>query len=208
MIDFSFIGKDGLIIQYEDVISLVGYNIIKYLRKNNIDNKIISKMSIEDILLSYINRENEDISIWLNQTFEIDDFDINDYKDSINTFQPNLMYAFKIVETAYRNGISNIIIHSDIKSNIIKKMTELFNVPIEYTFGDIVPVLDKHMNYTFITASPKNIMRCLDTSVPFALTIIEDFLYVGDIIIKKIDEKLRNKDIYVCYTSILSAGLI
>ena len=62
-------------------------------------------MSIEDILLSYINREHENIAIWLKETFDIDNFNINDYIESTNTFQPNLLYAFKIVDTAYKNGI-------------------------------------------------------------------------------------------------------
>lgn len=33
IVDLSFIGKEGMIIQYEDIISLVGFNIVKYLRK-------------------------------------------------------------------------------------------------------------------------------------------------------------------------------
>lgn len=208
MIDLSFIGKDGLIIQYEDIVSLTGFNIIKYLRKNNINNDKVSGMSISDILLSYINREHEDIAIWLKETFDIDSFNINDYIESTNTFQPNLLYAFKIIDTAYKNGVKNIIVHSEIESTVIRDLLKLFQVPIEYTHGDIVPVLNKHVNYTYITSSPANIKKCIDVTVPFALTIVDDFMYVSNIILNKIDERLREKNIYVCYTSILSAGLI
>jgi hypothetical protein len=56
MVDFSFVGKEGIIIQYEDIISMVGFNVIRYLRAKNANEKAMG-MSLEDILLSYINRE-------------------------------------------------------------------------------------------------------------------------------------------------------
>ena len=88
MIDFSFIGKEGLIIQYEDIISLMGFNVACYLREQKAFEKI-NKMSTADILLSYINRSTEDISSWLKKEFDID-FDIKNYIDSFAMLRPNL----------------------------------------------------------------------------------------------------------------------
>lgn len=207
MVDLSFIGKGGVIIQFEDVISMTGFNAVRYLRDNNINNEELIRMSIEDILMKYINRVDEDISEWIKKMFNID-FDINQYTESIQLFQPNFLYAYRLLGTAYKNGITNLIIHSDIKSDIIKKFTETFEVPVKYTYGDIVPVLKDNINVTYITASPKNIKKCLDVDSPFALTIVDDFLYVGDIIMNKIDKQLTEQNKIVRYTSIISAGTI
>lgn len=206
MIDFSFIGKDGLIIQYEDIISLTGFNVARYLRSKKINDEI-GRMPIQDILLSYINREDEDISKWIMNLFGIS-FDINDYLESINTFQPNLLYSYKVFDSAYKNGIKNLIIHSNIHSNVIEKFITTFQVPIKYTYGDIIPVLKSNINSTYITASPINIRKCLDVHTPIALTIVDDFMYTAPILIDKVEEQLRAQNVYVCFTGVLSAGLI
>ena len=207
MIDFSFIGKEGIIIQYEDIISLIGFNVMKYVKSKNV-NDVANRMSINDILLSYINRDSEDISKWMKDTFDID-FDMKDYVESINTFQPNMLYSYKILSTAYKNGIKNLIIHSETYSPVIEKFIDTYQIPIKYTHGDIVPVLKKSKNFTYVTSSPSNIEKCLKDDIPpIALTIVDDFMYVADIVINKVDEDLRKKDIYVGFTSILSAGMI
>ena len=207
MVDLSFIGKDGLIIQYEDIVSATGFNIMKYLRSKNFDN-VSSKMSVEDILLSYINRKSENISVWMRDMVGIDDFKLDDYRDSINTFQPNFLYAFKMFDTAYKNGIRNLILHSDFECDVIRNLLGLFSVPIKYTYGDIVPVLNDNQNVTYITASPKNIERCLHVNVPFALTICDDYMYVSKVIADKTTERLRARNVFVSFTGILSGGLI
>ena len=66
MVDISFVGKEGIIIQYEDIISMVGFNVIRYLRSKKANEKAMG-MSVEDILLSYINREKESPEFWLKE---------------------------------------------------------------------------------------------------------------------------------------------
>ena len=68
MVDFSFIGKDGLIIQYEDIISLIGFNVAQYFHGKGVNDKL-DRMSVEDILKSYFNRQTEDIPKWLKESF-------------------------------------------------------------------------------------------------------------------------------------------
>lgn len=206
MVDFSFIGKEGLIIQYEDIISLTGFNIVKYFRANKANDKAC-KMSIQDILLSYINRPDYDVQKWLKNDFDIE-CNLDDFMESINTLQPNMMYSYKVFDAAYKNGCKNLIIHSENKSHVIERFIETYQIPIKYTYGDIIPVLKENKNSTYITSLPSNIYKCLDNQTPIALTIVDDFMYVADIIIKKIDEELRKKNTYVCYTSILSAGIM
>ena len=207
MVDFSFIGKEGLIVQYEDVVSMIGFNVITYLRSKNVCNKA-SKMSEEDILLSYLNREKEDISAWLKREFDVD-FDINEYLESIHALRPNMQYSYKVFDTAYKNGIKNLIVHSNQYSPIIEKfVTQSYQLPVKYTYGDIVPVLNSNKNATFLTSNPNNIKACLNVKVPMALTIVDDFMYVADILLDKVDEQLRERNVFVCFTGVISAGII
>lgn len=208
MIDLSFIGKDGLIIQYEDIISLIGFNVICYLKDNGIKNDKINRMSVNDILLSYINRQTEDISKWIKEEFDIDcDLSNEQYQNSIAMFRPNMLYAYKLFSYAYKNGIKQLYIHSNQYSKIIEQSLRTFDVPIEYIYGDIIPELNKRMNYTYITSSINNIKRCNEVVKPFSLVIVDDFMYVADLLIDKIPEQLISKNIFVQYTSILSAGI-
>lgn len=206
-IDLSFIGKDGLIIQYEDIVSLVGFNVIRYIRSKNISNEI-SKMSISDILLSYFNRESEDISKWLSDEFNIENFNISDYNNSINTYSPNLLYSYKVFMNAYQNGIKNLMIYSNEHSSIIEKFIKFYDVPIKYVYGDIINTINDNPNCTYITSSPSNINKCLNTGVPFALTIVDDFMYVSPLLVDGSIDSLRDKNIFVQFTSILSGGFI
>lgn len=206
MVDLSFIGKEGLIIQYEDLISLIGFNIMKYFRNQNA-NDIVCGMSVKDILLDYINRESEDVSKWIYEKFGIR-CRTEDYLESINALQPNFLYSYKIFDSAYKNGIKNLIVHSENYSKVIEQFIATYQLPIRYTYGDIVPVLNDNKNATFMTSLPSNIKKCLTVNVPFALTIVDDFGYTSEIIINKTDEELRKRSIFVCYTSILSAGMI
>lgn len=206
-IDLSFIGKEGLLIQYEDVVSLIGFNIIKYLRSKNMNSKM-SKMSIEDILLNYLNRDSEDIGEWLSKEFDINNFNIDDFKESINTFAPNLLYSFKIFDTAYRNGIKKLMIYSNFYSSVIEKYLQFYELPIEYVYGNIEDVLNKNMNCTYITSSVNNIRKCSNVKTPFALTIVDDFMYVAPILTDGTVDKLRANNIFVQFTGIISGGFI
>ena len=91
---------------------------------------------------------------------------------------------------------------------MIKKILTTYTTSIEYSYGDIVPVLEKNKNITYLTASPKNIQRCLEVKTPFAITIVDDFMYTADVLTNKLEDKLRDTDKYVCFTSIISGGLI
>lgn len=206
MIDLSFVGKEGVIIQYEDIISMIGFNVIRYLRSKNA-NDIAVRMSLEDILLSYINRQNEDPGIWLKETFGID-FKVKDYLDSINAFQPNWLYSYKLFDAAYKNGIKKLMIYSEHEIPIIRKVKSSYDIPIEYVHGDIKPIIEQNVNCTLITASEKTIKRCLETDVPITITIVEDFLSLAPIVVDGIGDKLKETNKYVCYTSIISGGFI
>lgn len=206
MIDISFVGKDGLIIDYDDIVCMLGFNVIRYLRYKQA-NDIAMRMSLEDILLSYINREKEDPSIWLKSKFNVD-FDINQFINSVNAFQPNWLYSYKIFNEAYKNGVKELMIHTNIDIPLVKQILSTYTVQVKYVCGDIVPILNDHKNITYITASSTNLKRCLETDVPCAITIVDDFLHTADVVIDKIDDKLKEVNKYVCYTSITNGGLI
>lgn len=208
MIDLSFIGKEGLIIEYEDIISLVGMNVINYLIEKDVDKSITVRMSsVEDILNSYINRSEKDISVWLKENFDIDNFDLSRFVNSRAIFKPNIFYAYKLIPAAYINGIKNLYIHSQYESPVIRKITEYsFDVPVEYVHGDIRDVLTDKVNYTYITATPENVRRCLDVDTPLAVTICDDYTSMTPIVQDHVDEELRKKGKFVSYTSVLSAG--
>ena len=206
MIDFSFVGTEGIIIQYEDIISMIGFNVIRYLRAKNTNEKAMG-MSLEDILLSYINREKEEPEIWLKDQFGLD-FKVEDYLDSINAFQPNWLYSYKLFDAAYKNGTKKLMIYSVYNIPIIKKILTSYPAPIEFVSGDIKSVIEKNTNATLMTASTKTLNRCLETEAPAAITIVDDFLHLAPAVIDKIGDKLKEKNKYVCYTSITSGGLI
>lgn len=208
MVDLSFIGKEGLIVQYDDIISMVGFNVARYLKTKNYDNEKLCEMSIEDILLSYINRPNEDPAIWLKEEFGID-FDIERYKDSAVAWQPNWVYFYKVFKAAYENNIKDLMIYSEKEIPMIQKYIETtFDVPIKYITGDIVQILKEHMNYTFMTSSPTNIRKCLTIDVPIAITIFDDFMYLADIVIENVADQLRENNKFVNFTGLVSSGLI
>ena len=70
MFSLGEIGEAGMIIQYEDLISMTGYNVAKQFKSNNLSEKLAG-MSIQDVLASYLDREDEDYSIWLHKEFNI-----------------------------------------------------------------------------------------------------------------------------------------
>lgn len=207
MVDFSFIGREGLIIQWDDVIAMIGYNVARYLKSKGYKNDKLCEMSNEDILLSYINRPNEDPAIWLKENFDIE-FDLNRYKDSIVTWQPNWAYPYRIIKAANDNKLQNLCIYYEKDIPIIRRYVETFDAPVEYLSGDISKILSEKVNYTFITASPTNIRKCLDLEVPLAITIVDDFMPIADIVIEDVATKLREKNKFVNFTGIVSAGLI
>lgn len=208
MVDFSFIGKDGLIIQYEDIISLIGFNVAQYFHGKGVNDKL-DRMSVEDILKSYFNRQTEDIPKWLKESFNID-FDMSMCESSILAVRPNNMYAYKVFDTAMRHMLKNLIIFSDISSIHIDRHIEssFEGINVNYISNtDILDVLKKYPNSTFITSSCNNIRKCCNTNVPTVLTIVDDYDYIINVMNDETIKKFDNIDnVYVQYTSILSAG--
>lgn len=208
MIDFSDVGKEGLIIQYEEIVAMTGYNVAKYVKSKHINEKL-DAMSNEDIALSYINRTDENPEIWLKKEFDID-CHMDEYLESFHVFQPSWLYSYRMFDAALKEGIKTLILHSNQYSPAIEKFLQSYQMPeVKYTSGDIIPVLESHPNCTFTTSSISNIKKCLSTDVPINVVICDDFMYVGQIIQEEIDKKLRNKgNKYVCFTGILSSGFI
>jgi hypothetical protein len=206
MVDLSGVGRAGLIIQYEDVISLLGYNIAEYLRENKVNEKFES-MSHEDMLLSYINREHYDINKWLNDTF---DYHLNVYElmSSRIMLKPNFIYSYKIFQESAKQGITNLIVYSNHPSDAIDFMISSFEIPnLKHESENLVELLNHNPNCTFITSNPDAIQLCSEVNAPFVLTIVDDFIYVKDILLTRMDEKLRKQNKLVFFTSIISGGL-
>ena len=206
MIDLTFIGKAGLVIEYDDIVSLTGMNIVNYLMEKDKSLKVDAGMSsFEDILSSYINRTDKDFSIWIKQLIGLD-VKRENFINSYRAFKPNLFYAYKLIPNAYKNGIKDLYIYSQYESDVIKEYLKSFEVPVGYVYGDIREVMKDKVNYTYITCDPENVRRCRDIDTPFAVTICDDYMSMAPIVKDHVDEDLRNKGKFVSYTSILNAG--
>lgn len=207
MVDLSFIGKNGFIIQYEDIISLWGYNALLKLKEN----KLIDRESTADsLLLDYFNRDIEDPFTYINEKYNVN-FPIDSMYQSHKVLRPNLLYAFRIFSAAYENGIKELYVYSNKESSIISNYikNEIPDVPIKYIHGDIVPVINQHPNCTFLTSNTNNIREFVSRDIsPFALTIVDTFQYVSPVVNDSFVELLRGKGVFVGFTDILSAGLI
>lgn len=207
MVDFRILGREGLIIEYTDIISLVGYNIIKYLKSKQIANEKIKGMSDQDILLSYVNRTDFNISKWIKDTFDLE-CDIKDYLESDIAFAPNNVYAYKMFTQANKEGVKNLILYSDTYSPSIEKYVKTFNIPdLKYMYGDIIPILNERPNFTLTTSNPNTIRKCINVTAPLLITMVDDFLYLSDTIANKLDDKLRGRNKIVMFTSIASNGI-
>lgn len=208
MVDLSSMGKAGMIIQYEDIISMIGFNVARYFWKKGVSEKLDS-MSIKDVLLSYINRDDEDYSIWLKKEFDID-INPDDYLKSFKTMQPNLLYSYKVFTTAHKENIDGLYIYSDKYSPIAEQAADSYGFKgVQYIHGNIIEFLKEHPNHTYLTSSTDNIKKCVDISTPIVLLICDDYLYTSEIFKNKIDEKLKQKpNIILRFTGVISAGII
>jgi hypothetical protein len=156
MVTIDEVGKAGLIIQYEDLISMIGFNIAKQFRSNNLSEKLVS-MSMQDILASYLNREDEDYSVWLKKEFGID-INPNDMLSSFLSMQPNLLYSYKVFPACHKERQDNLFIYSDKYSKIAEECIDTFGFKgVNYVYGDIDKFIKEHPNSTFLTASTKSI---------------------------------------------------
>lgn len=204
MIDFNFIGSEGIIIQFEDIVSLTGYNIANFLKAKGFTEKL-KQTSNEDLLKSYFDREEYDIIKWLSK-YDITGITDKDFDKSLSAWQPNLLYSYKLFQAAFDNGIKNLGIYSETENKVIKQFIEYYRVPIEYYYSDLKASL--RTNTTFYTSNPTNIELCKSFNVPIALVIVDDFMYVKDVVHPKYIQSLNDKNIFVNFTSILGGGFI
>lgn len=207
MIDFSFVGKEGLIIQFEDIVSMIGFNITRYFKLKGVDS--LKDISLEDMVLQYVNREDEDYNKWVKELSGID-VDLSSYIDSVNAFYPSWLYAYKVFKAAHDNGLHKLMIHSNVQIPFIEKhIIPTFNNPdVKYVYGDIIPIINNNPNITYLTSLPTNIRKCLDVKVPFALTIVDDYMYTADVLLEHIPDELKKQGVFVSYTGIFSSGFI
>ena len=202
MIDFSNIGQNAFIIQYEDLISLMGLNCVRYIFKKQ------NKSYDDQLTLDYLNRTDFDIAKFVKKQTGID-FPYEKMLESKIACQPNLAYAFKMFMAATQHGLKQLYIHSNQYSSIIEKYVNQLEFKVNYVHGDIVPVLHNLVNCTYTTSDPNNIRKCMNVNVPFALTIVDDFQYQYPIVIdQKLIDDLREKNVYVQFTGVISAGII
>ena len=126
MIDLTFIGKAGLVIEYDDIVSLTGMNIVNYLMEKDKSLMVDDRMSsFEDILKSYIDREDKDFSKWIKQLIGLD-VKRENFINSYRAFKPNLFYAYKLIPNAYKNGIKDLYIYSQYESEVIREYLKGF----------------------------------------------------------------------------------
>lgn len=208
MIDLTEFGRGGMVIQYEDIISMIGFNVAKFFRSKGISEKL-DNTSIEDVLLSYINREEYDYSIWMDKEYGIK-VNPDELLTSFLTMQPNLLYSYKVFTTSHNEKINNLYIYSNQYSPIAEQATKSYGFDgVEYIHGDIVSFLNEHPNYTYLTSLNENIEKCLTVNSPICLVICEDYLYTSKIVLDKLDQKLKEKgNIILRYTGVISAGII
>ena len=202
MIDFSDIGQNAFVIQYEDLISLMGLNVVRYIREMK------HQPHDDELTLAYLNRKEFDMGKFVYEQTEMN-FPYHQMLQSPIACKPNLAYAFKMITTAYQNGIKSFDIHSNTYSPIIEKFVNSLEIKTNYVHGDILPVLHNLPNCTYTTSITENIRKCLDVDVPIALTIVDDFQYQYPIVTDDhLIEALRNHNVYVQFTGVISAGIV
>lgn len=209
MFSLGEVGEAGLIIQYEDLISMTGYNVAKQFRSNNLSEKLVN-MSIQEVLASYLDREDEDYAKWLHKEFNID-VDPDSMLSSFLSMQPNLLYSYKVFPAAHRERKDNLFIYSDKYSKIAEECIQSYGFKgVQYFYGDIYNFIKEHPNSTFLTASTKNIDIVKNTNVPLCLVVCDDYRYTNEYMVtNKLDKELSGKEnIILRYTSVISAGVI
>ena len=209
MIDLRDIGSAGLLIQYEDIIAMIGYNIAKQFRANHLSEKLDS-MTIQEVLSSYLNREDEDYSVWLKKEFDID-IDPKAMSSSFLSMQPNLLYAYRIFPASHRERNDNLFIYSDGYSKIAEESLQTYGCnTVSYIHSDLAGFLKTHPNITFITSSIKSVNLVKDLGVPICLVVCDDYRYIIDhFFTNKLEKEITDKgNIFLRYTSVISAGII
>lgn len=205
ILDWSYIGKEGLIIQYEDLVSFIGWNASEYI--NNARGRSVSKQQ-DERLSDYINRLDYDIPKYVKETTDMD-ISMEDLIGSKHATSPNALYAFRMFKAASDNGVKNLMLHSNVYSPFLESYIKTALPNVKYVHGDIIPVLKGNPNCTYTTSDPANIRKCVNVGVPFALTICDDFIYVAPVVTdNELLRKLQEQYVYVQYTSIMGSGIL
>lgn len=209
MLDLNDIGSAGLLLQYEDIISMIGFNIAKQFKMNHLSEKL-DNMTIQEVLSSYLNRTDEDYSIWLKKEFDID-IDTKTMSASFLSMQPNLLYAYKVFPASHRERNDNLYIYSDAYSPIAEESLQSYGCnEVKYIHTDLAEFIKKHPNITFITSSIKSIDIVRELGVPICLVVCDDYRYTIDhFFTNKLEKEITDKgNIFLRYTSVISAGII
>ncbi len=163
------------------------------------------------MLLSYINREEEDYAVWLKNEYDIDIPDKDALLKSFLTMQPNLIYSYKMFTSADSEKIPNLYIYSNDYSPIAEQSIDSYGVKeLKYIHNDIGKFLTEHPNMTFITASTKSIDECCDVELPMCLVVCDDFMYTMKHMVETGKEaSIKEKgNVFLRYTSVISAGVL
>jgi hypothetical protein len=212
MVDLSFIGKEGIICSYEDVIAMVGYNVADQYRENGI---ISSDISDQQLISNYVNRNTYNFSEYL-QKFGVnkDDADYISkdevYYSSARALRPTNKFIYKIFEAAKVESVPYLAIYSkQYSSHIEKYIKGTFPFKIDYVHGDILPVIKNHINATIVTSDLDVINKCADIEEPTVLTVCDDFLYLSQMFSDGTETKIKKRNnIFLGYISCIKAGFI
>lgn len=210
MLDLSFIGKEGIICSYEEIVAMVGYNVADQYRKN----KIID-VSDQQLISDYINRKEYNFSEYLQkQGIPKEDADYISqeevFYESAYALKPTNKFIYKIFDAAKIQSIPYLAIYSrQYSSHIEKYIKGSFPFKVEYVYGDIDPIIKEHVNSTIVTSDLNIINKCATIEEPIVLTVCDDFLYLSQMFQDGTEGKIQKKDnVFLGYISCITAGFI
>jgi hypothetical protein len=210
MLDLSFIGKEGIICSYEEIVAMVGYNVADQYRKN----KIID-VSDQQLISDYINRKEYNFSEYLQkQGIPKEDADYISqeevFYESAYALKPTNKFIYKIFDAAKIQSVPYLAIYSrQYSSHIEKYIKGSFPFKVEYVYGDIDPIIKEHVNSTIVTSDLNIINKCATIEEPIVLTVCDDFLYLSQMFQDGTEGKIQKKDnVFLGYISCITAGFI
>ena len=210
MVDLSFIGKEGIICSYEEIVAMVGYNVADQYRKN----KIID-VSDQQLISDYINRKEYNFSEYLQkQGIPKEDADFISqeevFYESAYALKPTNKFIYKIFDAAKIQSIPYLAIYSrQYSSHIEKYIKGSFPFKVEYVYGDIDPIIKEHVNSTIVTSDLNIINKCATIEEPIVLTVCDDFLYLSQMFQDGTEGKIQKRDnVFLGYISCITAGFI
>ena len=210
MVDLSFIGKEGIICSYEEIVAMVGYNVADQYRKN----KIID-VSDQQLISDYINRKEYNFSEYLQkQGIPKEDADYISqeevFYESAYALKPTNKFIYKIFDAAKIQSVPYLAIYSrQYSSHIEKYIKGSFPFKVEYVYGDIDPIIKEHVNSTIVTSDLNIINKCATIEEPIVLTVCDDFLYLSQMFQNGTEGKIQKRDnVFLGYISCITAGFI